>query len=110
MKRSPELAVRFGLGASRARIRQQLLVEGLLLSSIGGAVGIFLASMSVGLVRQIPGLALPRLEGLHLNLIALFASVAIARLGVRTSMRGIVVACALLPTVIETNLEKTVRP
>src|SRR5205807_3170293 len=70
VKRSPELAVRLGLGASRGRIRQQLLVEGLVLSATGGALGIVLASMSIGLVRQIPGLALPRLEGLHLNLAA----------------------------------------
>jgi predicted permease len=77
VKRSGELAVRLGLGASRARIRQQLLVEGLLLSAIGGALGVALASMCVRLVRQIPGLALPRLQGLHLNVPALFASIAI---------------------------------
>jgi putative ABC transport system permease protein len=80
VKRSPELAVRLGLGATRGRIRQQLLVEGLLLSVTGGALGIALASMTVGLVRQVPGLALPRLEGLHLNLPALFASVAVVGL------------------------------
>lgn len=80
VKRSPELAVRLGLGASRARIRQQLLVEALLLSSIGGMLGIAMASMSVGLVRKVPGLALPRLEGLHLNLAALFASFAVVGL------------------------------
>lgn len=73
VKRSPELAVRLGLGAAAQEFRQQLLVEGLLLSS----VGIALASSSVGLVRRIPGLALPRLEGLHLNLAALFASVVV---------------------------------
>lgn len=80
VKRSPELAVRMGLGASRGRIRQQLLVEGLLLSATGGALGIALASMSIGLIRQVPGLALPRLEGLHLNLAALFACVAVVAL------------------------------
>jgi putative ABC transport system permease protein len=80
VKRSPELAVRMGLGASRGRIRQQLLVEGLLLSVIGGALGIALASLSVGLVRQIPGLALPRLEGLNLNVAALGASVGVVLL------------------------------
>ena len=80
VKRSPELAVRLGLGASRGRIRQQLLVEGLLLSVIGGLVGIALASASIGLIQRVPGLALPRLDGLHLNLPALFASIGIVGL------------------------------
>ena len=80
VKRSPELAVRLGLGASRGRIRQQLLVEGLLLSAIGGTLGVALASMSIGLVQHVPGLALPRLDGLHLNLPALFASLGVVGL------------------------------
>ena len=74
VKRSPELSVRLGLGASRGRIRQQLLVEGLVLSVTGGVLGITLAATSIGLVRQIPGLSLPRLEDLHLNLAPLCAS------------------------------------
>ena len=80
VKRSPELAVRLGLGASLGRIRQQLLVEGLVLSATGGALGIALASMSMNLVRQLPRLALPRLEGLHLNVAALSASIAVVGL------------------------------
>lgn len=96
VKRSPELAVRLGLGASPGRIRQQLLVEGLLLSATGGALGIAVASLSIGLVRQIPGLALPRLEGLHLNLPALFASLAVVGL---TS-----VLFALLPATVLSDL------
>jgi len=78
VKRSPELAVRMGLGASRARIRQQLFIEGLLLSTSGGVLGVALASVTVGLVRHIPGLALPRLQVLRLNPAALYASIAIA--------------------------------
>jgi putative ABC transport system permease protein len=80
VKRSPELAVRLGLGASLGRIRQQLLIEGLLLSAIGGIVGLGLASLSMGLVQQLPGLALPRVQGLHLNLTALFASIGVVGL------------------------------
>jgi putative ABC transport system permease protein len=75
VKRSPELALRLGLGASRGRIRQQLLVEGLLLSTMGAGLGLAFASMSVGLVKQIPGLALPRLDGLHLNTSAVSVSI-----------------------------------
>lgn len=97
VKRTPELAIRLGLGASGGRIRQQLLVEGLLLSAIGGAVGIVLASTTVGLVRQIPGLALPRIEGLHLNLAALWASLAVVGL---TSL-----AFAVLPASVLSGID-----
>lgn len=97
VKRTPELAIRLGLGASRGRIRQQLLVEGLLLSAMGGVVGLALAPSTVGLIKQVPGLALPRLGGLQLNLPALFASVGIVML---TS-----IAFALLPASILPRLD-----
>jgi putative ABC transport system permease protein len=96
VKRSPELAVRLGLGASRGRIRQQLLVEGLLLSAIGGLVGVALAAISIGLIRDVPGLAVPRLDGLHLNWPALFVSVGIVGL---TSMLFAILPASVLSRV-----------
>lgn len=80
VKRTPELAIRVGLGASRGRIRQQLLGEGLLLSAIGGGLGLAFASVSVHLVKLIPGLELPRLDGLRLNLPAVFLSIGLVAL------------------------------
>ena len=77
VKRAPELAVRLGLGASRARIQRQLLIEGLLLSAIGGAFGVALAFVAVGVVRQIPGVAIPRIDGLHVDGAAITITVAV---------------------------------
>ena len=56
--RQKEIAVRLALGASRWALMKQLLMEGLLLSMVGGGLSLIVAGWSVdGLVHLLPGAA-----------------------------------------------------
>ena len=53
--RQKEIAVRLSVGASRAQLIRQMLIESLVLSTAGGAVGIVLAiAMTGGLLSLVP--------------------------------------------------------
>jgi putative ABC transport system permease protein len=79
-QRTPEIAVRAALGASRARIIQQLLVEGLVQAAIAGIAGIVVAIWATrAIVALAPG-DVPRLAETAIDWHVLAFTVAISLL------------------------------
>ena len=65
--RRKEIAIRRALGATRWRLLRQLLTESVLLSSLGGAVGLSLAAGTPSLVHLLPPGSLPRIDEITTN-------------------------------------------
>jgi putative ABC transport system permease protein len=61
-KRQHELAIRKALGASRWQIAQQLLIESLMLTTLGGAVGLWFAHLGVDFLKTLNPANLPRVD------------------------------------------------
>jgi putative ABC transport system permease protein len=72
--RSREISMRAALGAGRARILRQLIIESMVLAALGGGVGLALATQGIALVRTFGEGFIPRAEDIHLSgSVALFA-------------------------------------
>jgi len=87
--RQRELAIRASLGASRARLATQTIIESLVLALLGGAVGVLLGSWCINLLKGTMPPEVPRVAGIALDNGVLLFSVAV------TVLAGI--ACGLVP-------------
>ncbi len=65
--RSKEIAVRTALGATRARLFRQLITESLVLSGIGGALGLLLADWGLNFLLALAPPDLPRIHDIFLD-------------------------------------------
>ncbi|HWI16987.1 MAG TPA: ABC transporter permease [Vicinamibacterales bacterium] len=64
--RQKEIAVRVAIGAGRARIIRQLVIESMVLSCAGGALGLIVAMWSVSMLSSMT-LGLPRAQGIAVD-------------------------------------------
>jgi putative ABC transport system permease protein len=88
--RSSELAVRTALGATRARIVAQLLVESSLLAAAGGLVGVMLAYWGVHMLVAANPAIIPQVSSVSIDSRVLFMTLALT--GLTALMFGLVPA------------------
>lgn len=77
--RASEMAIRGSLGASRSRIRRQLLVENLMIAMAAGAGAVVFAAWSARIVQILPVPAIPRFIDVRVGVFA-FSVAAVATL------------------------------
>ncbi len=78
--REKEIAIRTAIGASRWRVVRQLLTESVLLSCIGGALGLLIALWSLDALRALNPGNIPRLQNIGMDLRVLAFTFAVALL------------------------------
>ena len=91
--REKEMAIRTAIGAQRRRVVRQLLTESVLLSAVGGALGLLLAVWGLALLRWLNPGNIPRLEAVGIDNRVLAFTTAVAVLtgilfGLAPALRG----------------------
>jgi predicted permease len=82
-KRHKELAIRAALGASRWKLIRQLLVEGLLLASFAGLLGLLFVNWGIDMLAALGPAVVPRAQEVSIDLrVFAFMSVVVAAISV----------------------------
>ena len=76
--RQQEMALRMALGAGRGPLIRQLLVEGVVLSGTGAALGLALALAATRLIAQLQGASVPLLQDVRVDGMAMAFTASIA--------------------------------
>jgi putative ABC transport system permease protein len=98
-----EIALRAALGASRRRLIRQLLAETVLLSLLGGAVGLPLAYAAMQFLTAAGSRTIPELAHVHINLLVLLFVIGIS------AAAGILFGLAPAIMGSRANLQDTLR-
>jgi putative ABC transport system permease protein len=103
LSRQREIAIRLALGAGRARIVRQLLTESLLLSVVGGALGLLFALWLVRALVALGPATIPRLEEIGLD------SHAMAFTAAATLLTGLLYGLAPALKISRPDLQDTLK-
>ena len=104
LERQREMTIRASLGASKGRLVQQVLVETVVLSVLGGLVGFFLTQWGITLIRLLAPAGVPRFDEIRFDsgafclvttatiamslLAGLFPALALAKTDLNSSLRN----------------------
>jgi putative ABC transport system permease protein len=105
--RTREMALRTALGAGRSQIIRQLLIESMLLASIGAILGFALAAAAVRLLLTVGASSLPRLQTIPIDgTVLLFGLLVLTASGL---LMGIMPARRLAGADLRTLLNESTR-
>ena len=102
--RRREIGIRIALGAGRQRLIQQFLAEGLLLSVLGGGLGIALAWWSMGVLGKLAFPFLPRSQEIRIDARVLLFTLAVAIL--TSVVFGVIPSLQAGKTDVQTTLKE----